>query len=415
MLVAAGLAWFLSGVSAQTTLPEVQVSTAAIPDYEFDSARLGVFCPTCNFGFGNARFAFSDAAGKLWVGSVDFQTGAFYPPDGHGVLVDTGTATATEFGNGPEWMSSTAGSRLVYTKYAPGQTPSPATASIALATMVNGSWSPSFFSNGLGRVSPAATLDATDTAPRVNYTTSDKTRLYWRSMSNPTVENVLPINELTDGNSRRWVAGTRKVIFQGHDPKDPRLVDQVFLYDTDTGLPAEKLTSEPNGVVGAFMWRAPEFNNEYVFFTMAKFRAQLLVYRKLLGNDGVARWTVVKTINAPTALPFFWSPEPFVHNGRSYIFTQLSPSSRFFDLSIPTHIAITGIDPLRQDFRMLTNDTTRPRVRLDPEFFITAKGPYIYYNRAVPETTSNPAINDGVWRVDTKLGPPLPAPTLGAP
>ena len=42
-------------------------------------------------------------------------------------------------------------------------------------------------------------------------------------------------------------------------------------------------------------------------------------------------------------------------------------------------------------------------------YFITAKGPYIYYNRLVPQTASNPAFNDGVWRVDTKLGPPLVA------
>ena len=56
---------------------------------------------------------------------------------------------------------------------------------------------------------------------------------------------------------------------------------------------------------------------------------------------------------------------------------------------------------------MLTNDTSVFRLRLDPEFFITAQGPFIYYNRLVPATADFPdGINDGVWRVDTGLGPP---------
>jgi hypothetical protein len=46
-------------------------------------------------------------------------------------------------------------------------------------------------------------------------------------------------------------------------------------------------------------------------------------------------------------------------------------------------------------------------VRLDPEYFITAQGPMIYYNRLVPATDTYPdGINDGVWRIDTRLGPP---------
>jgi hypothetical protein len=69
---------------------------------------------------------------------------------------------------------------------------------------------------------------------------------------------------------------------------------------------------------------------------------------------------------------------------------------------------MTGIDPLRQDFRMLTNDTVNRRLRLDPEYFITAQGPFIYYLRFRLETPTTPAIGDGVWRVDTKLGPPQP-------
>ena len=73
------------------------------------------------------------------------------------------------------------------------------------------------------------------------------------------------------------------------------LRDQMYTYDTDSGE-LEQLTFNPQGVLGGMMWRAPEFKNEYVFFTMAKFRQQILVYRKLPGADKVLRWTIVKTI-----------------------------------------------------------------------------------------------------------------------
>jgi hypothetical protein len=390
----------------QNVLPEVQVTTAAVPDFEFDSARDGRYCPDCNGGDGNARIVFSDSSNNLWVGRVDFQTGAFLPADGRGTLIASNAAAPTDYGNGPEWMFSNGDSRFVYTQcQAPCDPPNGATASIGLATQVGGTWIATTLPNSAGRASPAGTLDLGDPDPRINYVTGNKTAWYMRQTSALGTEIQLPLSSLSNGNARRWVSGTRKILFQGHDPNDPQILrDQIYLYDTDSGQ-LEQLTFHPQGVLGGFMWQAPEFKNEYVFFTMAKFRQQILVYRKIPGADKVLRWTIVKTIDAPAALPFFFSPEVFTHNGRSYIFATVSSSSRFFDRKIPTQLAISGVDPLRQDGRLLTNDSGTPRLRLDPEYFITAQGPFIYYNRLVPETAVNPAINDGVWRVDTGLGP----------
>ena len=407
LVVAAGSVPIGLAVGQASVLLEVQVTTAPIPDYEFDSARYGTYCPTCNGGDGNARLVFSDASNQLWVGHVNFDTGAFEPPDGHGVLVATDATAATDYGNGPEWQSSATGSSFVYTKCrAPCEPPNAATASIGLATQDgNKAWSTTELPNSLGRASPAATLDVTDPDPFINYVTGDKTAWYYRKGSALGVEIQLPLSYLSNGNARRWVPGTRKILFQGHDPNDTQLLrDQMYTYDTASGE-LEQLTNNPGGVVGGMMWQAPEFKNEYVFFTMAKFRQQILVYRKIPGADKVLRWTIVKTIDAPAALPFFFSPEIFTHNGRSYIFAEVSSDSKFFDRSIPNQLAISGVDPLRQDARLLTNDSGTPRLRLDPEYFITAQGPFIYYNRLVPETDTHPAINDGVWRVDTGLGP----------
>lgn len=388
-------------------LPEVQVTKAPIPDFEFDRARNGVDCPSCNAGAGTSRFAFVDLGGNCWVGGVDFQTGAFIPSDGKGVLIDTNCALSTDFGNGPEWVDGSAGSSLVYTRYATGQTPGPASAQLGWARMSGGVWTKTVLAGSLGRASPAGSLDPTDGKPRIHYVSAEKGKMYWRSLDKPDVEHPMTALEpLTDGNARRWIPGTRKIIVQGKLPgSDARLKDQVLSYDTDKNV-VEVLTNDPEGKRGCAMWRAPEFGNEYVFITMPQGRKSIEVFRLITGVDGVPRWTLIKTIAMPTALPYVWSPEAFVHNGRSYVFFQVSSSSKFWDLRVPTQIAMSGIDPLRNDFRMLTNNAAKPRVRLDPEYFITAKGPYVYYTRLVPETSDHPAANDGVWRVDTKLGPP---------
>jgi hypothetical protein len=395
-----------AGAQTPPPLPEIQVTTAAIVDYEFDWGRDGVYCPSCNFGAGNARLTFTDQDKNLWVGNIDYYTGEFYPPDGHGVLVDTGGAFATDFGNGPEWMFSSNGSQIVYTKYVPGYPQSLQTVGVAIATMTNGAWSGNFMDNGLRRLSPLGTLNISDTAPRLNYTDDAGANVYWRVWDSPATEQWVPISRQAAGGSRRWVPGQPSIIFSSPAAPDSsgNIHPQVFLYDTDART-LEQLTFDPTNKWGGFMWQAPEFDNEYVFFTVVN-RTSISVYRKLMSPEEELKWTLINSISAPATLPYVWSPEPFAHNGRSFIFMQVSSSSAANDMSVPTQIAMTGIDPAKQSFRMLTNDSTIRRVRMDPEYFITARGPFIYYNRYVPSTDTRKAINDGVWRVDTKLGPP---------
>src|SRR5262245_19109072 len=88
------------------TYPEEQISESDIVDFEFDYGRDGVHCDDCNFGDGNSRFTFTDEEQNLWLGHVDPVTGKFDPADGRGLFLDTDSAFATDFGNGPEWMFS---------------------------------------------------------------------------------------------------------------------------------------------------------------------------------------------------------------------------------------------------------------------------------------------------------------------
>jgi hypothetical protein len=392
-------------------LPEIQVSRSEIVDFEFDWGRDGIHCPSCNEDDGNSRFVFTDREQNLWLGYVDPETGDFEPPDGRAVWLDDNAAFATDFGNGPEWMFSTGSSEIVYTKYEPGARQTTLSAAVALATpSTTGEWTAGLMPVGARSQSPSATLDLDDPSPRINYQDHRKENVYWLNVGDPEAPGtptLLPIAEQTGGGSRRWVPGRRALVFSGSAAPDASgtVYQQVFFYDTDSGE-LEQLTFDATTKWGAFMWRAPEFDDEYVFFTVAD-RTQIRVYRLLSDDDGAPTWTEVVAIDAPPTLPYIWSPEPFVYNGKSYIFMQISSNPQASDFGTPTQIALTGVEPELPSFRMLTNDSSVRRVRMDPEFFVTEEGAFIYYNRYVPPTADTPmVVNDGVWRVDTRLGPP---------
>ncbi len=104
--------------------------------------------------------------------------------------------------------------------------------------------------------------------------------------------------------------------------------------------------------------------------------------------------------------PYLSSPEPFVHNRKSYIFFTVSSAPQNPDLVESSHVAMTGIMP-GDTVRVLTADDGAQRLRRDPEHFVTAKGPYLYYNRSAV-TKSGAVVHEGVFRVGTQLGPGIP-------
>lgn len=364
-------------------------------DFEFDQPR--------------ARFAFSDFQGNLWIGKVDPTTGDFKPKNGKGLLVDTGTARATDFGNGPEWLMGAAGPQLVYTKYLPDLPTSPVNARVARASVVGEAWVPTFIEADVPRTSPLGSLMAGDLAPRVTYDApaslsgGHHINFYWREIEPSQNEVVVPgtYGTLPDA-TRRWVPGTHTVVFSRAftDPQGMRQI-QAFAYDTDSAV-LEQLTFDDGYKKEVFLWRAPEFGYEYLAFAVVNGR-ELRLYRKLDDGTGATAWTPINRWYSPAYAPFIWSPEPFVHNGKSYIFFVLSPSTEIVDPTAPTQLGM--VTPGSANITYLT-DPNRELVRADPEVFITASGPYIYYNCYAVRTDTNPGGSIGVWRVDTALGPP---------
>ena len=434
-------AWWAGAVAASTALlaapalqaqslpAEVQVGTNNIIDAEFDWARDGVYCPTCNFGAGNSRFAFIDNDNKLWVGQVGFYTGGFYPPDGRGTLVDSNAVAPKDIGNGPEWAFSQRGSELLYDRWTDGMPQTFNNLKLGFARMSGGSWMAGAVEGSDGMVLPVGSMDPGDATPAAHYQTltARVSQLFWREVTPSAAATALPLKSRDNAMTRRWVPGTRDIIItapgnvdmmaqaveakrhvaQGENAQagDLTVYKQVFLYHTGTGV-LEQLTFDPVDKLWAFMWAAPEYNNENVFFVVTGGN-NLSIYRQMKRPDRTLRWRVVKTITMPTDTPYISSPEPFVHNGKSYIFFTLSANPDLHDYTATTRLVMTGLEP--GTMKMLTSDTDPPRVRKDPESFITANGPYIYYNRyLVPKSPEDPRINEGVFRVDTGLGPLVP-------
>jgi len=382
---------------------EVLVTTTKFGDIEFDWGRDGVYCPSCNGGDGNNRFNWVDRSNRLWVAHVDFNTGAIYPPNGQGVLVDTSAAYFSDFGNGPEWAFSQAGSQLVYTRYTPGAPITPANTGIGVAKMINGSWSAGFAQSGLGRITPGPSQSVGDSVPLVTYASGTDAKVYWRKLSDPIgAEKQAPW--LSTGLSVRWVPNSSKLVFvNGAADTVGGRYQQVFLFDSSTNA-LQQLTTDPTEKRGAFMFSAPEFGGDMVFFTVSA-RIRLQIFRFMADSSGVRRWILIKTVTAPSQTPYIATPEPFFHNGRTWIFMTNSSAKGASDITVPTQLALTGIDPATSTFRMLTDASSPVRLRQDPEYFITGQGPFLYYSRAIPGTATSSPVNEGVFRINLGLGP----------
>lgn len=382
---------------------EVLVTTARFGDMEFDWGRDGVYCPSCNGGQGNNRFNWVDRQGRLWVSHIDQATGFITPSNGRETLVDTNVAYYSDFGNGPEWLFWEGDSQLVYTRYVDIANPTPETTGVALAQWVDGAWQAGFVESGMGHITPAPSQQVGDPAPRMVYASATDGKIHWRTMGHEVgPEQKAPWR--SPGLSVRWVPDTHMLAYvTGKQADDGRRYQQIFVFDSDTNQ-IQQLTFEKEQKRGVFMFAAPEFGGDMTYFTVAD-RTELRVYRYLLGADGLRTWTLVHTMRGPADAPFLATPEPFFHNGRTWLTMTLSATKRASDITAPTDLALVGIDPAAPYFRRLTDASSPRRLRQDPEYYITDQGPFLYFTRAIPATDTSGPVNEGVFRIDLGLGP----------
>jgi len=336
--------WAPLSVLAQTFVVEDTVVSdpkSSLTDMEFDWV-----------GF---RITWQDKSRNLWVANVDPVTGNFLPRNGKGQRIDSSLAPMSVSNNGPEWSYGAIGTRIVYTKLVSGIN------YVGLARFNGTKWLAGVMSGPQTGRTPIASLDVNDATPRVRFRPgTGGNGTVWRE-----IDSTAPAIPLPNTNGGRWIPGQRALSTVLDDTK------QAAWYDIDTGV-FTPISSDAGIKYDPFTFKAPEFNNDWV--TIADIDHQTVgVWRQ---SNGV--WTRINTLDVPTNQLFSLSVEPFVYNGKSYVFMVAS------DLpGGPSDVWIAAIDPAQPLYRQVSGSTSI--VRQDPEYLITAQGVYIYYTEKTPQ------------------------------
>ena len=434
---------------------EVLASQYAVGDVEFDWARDGLYCASCNFGMTNSQVNWTDRNNNLWVSGIDHVTGAWVPLSGQETLVDTAAPTAffwQDWGNGPEWAFSTpvAGqnpiSQLVYTGFAANQQATWEFAGAAMATLTAAStWSTSFlpkayypiiFNSNLPLASQCpsdpiayavfenlATPTAMFTEP-VSTTASGPTTTPFGYFANGVGERFVPCANDTNNPAE----GTRWLTFQGDVTIGTNTLQQVFWYDMDTQA-VQQLTFDPTTKQRAVLFKAPDFpdpvtgNAQYALMTLAADREIQIYVQNGSYPNGAPLMQLVNTIYSPDpAEPYMFDPKAFIHCSvahpqcQTYVVMGLSaqPNSQQTE-NEPNGLGVTSISPTSPMFEVLaTAESLPPTQRLDPKFFITAQyGPMVYYAKMNALTPTQPYSELGIFYINMQLGAPF-GPCVGS-
>jgi hypothetical protein len=346
------------------------------------------------FDFINYQVAWGDDQENLRVAPVDPETGDFLL--NQTILIDQGLAPLDCTGtvplgicNGPEWAYSQDGSQIVYTKVVSGQ--------LFLARarkLASNLWEPSLLEDGLGQA-PFGSRNPEDTKPLIKFTppfTSGLEPAAWREIDDPTKTGIAA--EGLPNRGGRWVEGQRSLILTAQIDG----IYQVVKFDIDTNLLTQlTFSSTPKG--NAYMWLAPEFNNELVFMatetntTAPPLGDTIGIYRNINGT-----WTKIKSIRLPSTKSFLLSPEPFKFGSKSYISTLAVTAPA----GIPNRLKgaevwIAGIEP-DFDFYRLVNQPSSAIALDDPEPFVSSSKAFMYYL----DVTGGKGV---VYRAETGLSP----------
>lgn len=341
-----------------------------------------------------------DKNGGLWIARVDRNTGMLVPSGGKGLLLDPKAMKTSDFdivGNGPEWVSTSTGDQIVYTKFV-NKTHLLRNARLALAQKwPSGAWTYDFIDRDKPRSRPYASHDDQDPLPRISYVDTVGNH-YWRNLFDPSSETLVADYPPSLSFALRFVANTRAAAFVA--PVDG--VSQVFFYWLDENR-AEQITFDEGQKdlhSRPWIWQAPELGGAYVLGTVVD-DTELRLYA-LPPGGGNTDWAMISSIRTPQG-GLINSPEPFVHNGKSYVFfTASKPPATY-----PSTIFLTGIEEVSPTPVQLTPDDPL-RIRTDPEVFVANDGPYIYYNRAIIVGDGNQyclPCNEGLYRTYTGLPP----------
>jgi hypothetical protein len=186
----------------------------------------------------------------------------------------------------------------------------------------------------------------------------------------------------------------------------------------DTGQ-FEQLTTDATAKFSGFMFKAPDFGDNYIFYTVAAHN-RIEVFEQLQPNpDGTPNFQLVNTIYSPLSdQQYLNTSEPFINctpTCTTYAFITISTGASQQGIENPNGLAVVALSPATPLFyTLVSTDDPATRQRLDPEYFITPQGPYLYYNRIIPFQPGKTRYdNQGEWFIDMQLGAPS-GPCVGS-
>ena len=333
---------------------EVCPAFANVRDPEFDSR--------------GGRMVFSDKRQRLKVAAIRGD-GRIASPFCRGEVIDSGLSLkmpGISFFNGPEWGRSENGTEIYYTKLNARGSPALARA------WKNVSWNTEFLINGDDRGFPVPSIGPSDAQVRLFYFRPNDDGSYdtlWRESADPFNEHPFPgFVGPNSGGAPRWIPGQRAIATTVEDA-DGVMQAARYLIDDEV---IELLTTDEGEKDEVWMWSAPEFGDDLVFYAVVD-GCCIRVYRQL-GSE----WVVINTIRSTdfSSNPNIFSPQPFVFKGRSYIAMQLASAGRYS----PSEIWIAAIDPGKPLLRQVSDPSLPAQVRNEPEWFSNATAAYVYYS-----------------------------------
>lgn len=348
-------------------------------------------------------------SGNIWLTAYDAATGEFTPASGRGTLIERGVSVGGDFPglgftiNGPEWALGESADYIVYTRNnAPGD-PTRANALVGVAyENPDGSWARQSLATPR-RYGPYGSVNRNDVA-RVSYQNPAGAQ-FVRAVADPETEVQLP-GFSTQGFAPptvRFVEQSNLVVYDAEIDGRPQAV--VFNLDTQE---LTQLTFDDTDKDQSWMWPAPELGGALGLLTNLD-KKTMAFYRPVPNGSGGTAYELLDAVRAPQRGTWF-SLEPFVHNGRSYVVAQLTPLRS----GHPTSLWLVGLDPDVPLLRQLTPEGLPTEARADPEIVRTANGVIVVYSKFdTTQCTSENASRwlcmqglQGLFRADTGLPPP---------
>lgn len=382
-LLLAGSLLLNNPVLAAETSAKLQSKPTVIAEVEIGKSGTRYVDP--EFDNETGTIAFEDPSGKLFVGKMDLKTGHFVD---HNYQVIGQAAPLQYTLNGAEFGYSQKGTGIYYTgldakgfkhhfRYRNGVT----------TQLDKGDFSVVANYPSKNKADSDCWVFGAFTSPDFMNTTPYPFKAYNEAnaeqLSNPDKMAGFTIELI--GKGPQFVSGQRVLVT---NKKDAASVVQIYLFNVET-LQYTQLTFDSGDKDSAGFFKAPEYNNELMFYTLVTGHTAIRVYRKSSTNG---QWSVFRTINAPQGQTFS-QPQSFVYKNKSFIFPMLRNNTTQ-NVTVMAYAVNSTLSV------QLTNSSFMQR--FDPEVVPAGDRFFVYYYDVptfkfyastvfIPDTLLNPA------------------------